>query len=138
MEDAAYRVQLGQLLEGSELRFDLLNEVFAESEQARKVITETISHNAMADIHYPLGAVRQGHQDTAPSRKTSPLRLTVRRFADGYRILAVWDGRRAVTGNSLDHLRTAVERLANGTSQSRPTQIGQLLQRSSLLHPRTP
>ena len=138
MEGAAYRLQLGQLLGGSELRFDLLNKVFPHSEQARKVITETISHQAMADVGYPLGAVRQGHQDMAPSRKTSPLRLTVRRLADGYRILAVWDGRQAVTGNSLANLRVAVDRLARGTPLSHPTEIGRLLQESSLLHPQAP
>jgi hypothetical protein len=132
-EVGAYREQLRQLLGAAPLRFDLLDQVFSSAEEARKVITETISHAAMGDVYYPLGAVRQGRDDPAPSRKTSPLRLTVRGFADGFRILALWDDRQKVTGNTLSHLRTAVDRLANGTPLSRPTKIGKLLQQSALM-----
>jgi len=132
MESEAYCQRLSDLLAGSELRFDLLRLVFDQPEDARRVVTETISHRAFPDLHYPLGAVRQGPQDPAPSRKTSPLRLTVRRFADGFRILAVWDGRQSVTGNTAVHLKSAIERLANGTGQSNPTQLGTLLRESSL------
>ena len=132
-EVSQFREQLGQSLCDASLRFDLLDQVFSDAEEARKVITETISHKAMEDINYPLGAVRQGRDDQAPSRKTSPLRLTVRRFADGFRILVMWDDRQGVTRNSLSHLRTAIDRLANGTQQSRPTRIGQLLQQSALM-----
>lgn len=129
----AYHQRLSELLTGTALKFDLLNQVFEQPEDARKVVTETISHEAMPDLHYPLGAVRQGPQDPAPSRKTSPLRLTVRRFADGHRILAVWDGRQSVTRNTQAHLKAAIQRLADGTGQSRPTAIGRLLQQSSLM-----
>ena len=99
-----YRQQLGGLLMGSALKFDMLGAVFADAEAARTVITETISHEAFADVWYPLGAVRQGQNDRAPSRKTSPLRLTVRRFADGYRILAIWDD--CQRSLKRDHLRS--------------------------------
>jgi hypothetical protein len=128
-----FRTQLSDLLGKAPLRFDLLNRVFPQAEAARKVITETISHEALPDLHYPLGAVRQGQQDPAPPRKTSPLRLTVRQFADGFRVLAVWDGRQSVTGNTHVHLKAAIQRLANGTQHSRPTEIGRLLQESSLV-----
>lgn len=128
----SYRKRLSELLSGSALEFELLSEVFDHSETARKVTTETISHEAMPDLHYPLGAVRQGPQDPAPARKTSPLRLTVRRFADGYRILAVWDGRQTVTGNTHAELKAAIHRLAIGSDRARPTHIGRLLQQSSL------
>ncbi len=133
VEVSAFRGQLEQLLGDASLRFDLLDQVFSDAECARKVITETISHQAMEDINYPLGAVRQGRDDPAPPRKTSPLRLTVRSFTDGFRILAMWDERQEVTGNTVNHLRTAVDRLAHGTHQSRPTRIGQLLQQSALM-----
>ncbi len=127
-----FRKQLADLLKDAPLRFDILDRVFPQAETGRRVITETISHEALPDLHYPLGAVHQGPQDPAPARKTSPLRLTVRRFADGYRILALWDDRQNITGNNRVHLRTAIERLANGTVKSKPTEIGRLLLQSSL------
>jgi hypothetical protein len=129
---AAFREKLSTLLQGARVRFDILDRVFPNAEEARKTVTETIAHPALRDVSYPLGAVRQGHDDPAPSRKTSPLRLTVRRFTDGHRILALWDERQAVTGNTRDHLRTAIDRLAKGTAQSKPTEIGRLLALSNL------
>jgi hypothetical protein len=137
-DEAGFRAKLSELLQGAPLRFDLLGRIFTKAEDARKVATETIAHQAFEDIYYPLGAVRQGNNDNAPGRKTSPLRLTVRRFSDGYRILAVWDDRRTVTGNTSNHLREAIERLANGTAHSRPTELGRLLQQSSLACSTTP
>jgi hypothetical protein len=124
--------RLSGLFQDAPVSFDVLDRVFPNAEDARKVITETIAHPALADLAYPLGAVRQGNSDPAPGRKTSPLRLTVRRFADGNRILALWDERGTVTGNTRAHLRDAIKRLANGTSQSRPTEIGRLLAASKL------
>lgn len=128
-----YREQLQKLLGNAPLKFDLLPQVFSDAEGARKIITETVSHKAFSDLRYPLGAVRQGRDDPAPARKTSPLRLTVRGFSDGFRILAVWDDCRSVTGNTRSDLRTAIDRLANGTSGSKPTAIGKLLKASRLV-----
>jgi hypothetical protein len=130
IEPSAYLNAIDSTFRGSRLTFDLLDQLFPNAEAARRIVTETISHDAMADVYYPLGAVRQGQGDAAPARKTSPLRLTVRRFSDGFRILAIWDGREQVTGNTREHLKKAIQRLANGTEHSRPTQIGQLLNRS--------
>lgn len=127
-----FRKQFGEAIGTANVKFDLLDKVFNHPEDARRVITETIAHPALEDARYPLGAVRQGKNDPAPSRKTSPLRLTVRKFDDGYRILALWDQRTNVTGNTPAHLRTVIERLANGTPQSRPTEIGRLLKGSTL------
>jgi hypothetical protein len=127
-----YRERLAELLNGAPLKYDLLERAFADSEDARKVITQTIDHRALHDISYPLGAVRQGVDDPAPSRKTSPLRLTIRQFADGCRILAIWDDRQSVSGNKQSQLRSAVERLADGTPRSQPTEIGRLLKESNL------
>jgi hypothetical protein len=123
-----FRESLGKLLAGSRLSFDLLAETFKDPETARKVITETISHQAFAAENYPLGGINLGDL----RRKTSPLRLTVRCFADGYRILALWDGRDVVSGNTRNHLRSAIEKLANGTANSNPTKIGKLLAQSAL------
>jgi hypothetical protein len=124
--------RLVQVFNGSRLRFDLLEETFGHAEEARKVVTETIAHAAFKDIRYPLGAVKTGKHDDAPRRKTSPLRLTIRQFEDGFKILALWDDRTEVTHNSDGDLRMAINRLANGTPQSRPTKIGRLLANSKL------
>lgn len=125
---AAYRKQLGGLLADTPLAFELLDKPFDSAEAAREVITETISHQAFQAEKYPLGGINLGNMQ----RKTSPLRLTVRRFDDGFRILALWDGREAVTGNTRDHLRQAIQKLANGTSKSKSTEIGKLLAASQL------
>lgn len=126
----SFRNELEKLLDKAPLEFDILSSTFSDAESARRTITETISHKAFSDLRYPLGAVRQGRQDPAPSRKTSPLRLTVRKFEDGYRILAVWDAREQITRNSLEDLRQAIARVANGTDESQSTEIGRLLQQS--------
>lgn len=131
-EEARYLEQLRKVLLNAPLRWALLDRVFPDAEAARRVITDTISHQALDRLGYPLGAVRQGAGDPAPARKTSPLRLTVRRFTGGFRILALWDQRAQITGNQLDQLRAAVEMMAQGTPQSRPTEIGRLLHQSTL------
>jgi len=107
MEDAQ------QLIGDAQLRIAVLDKSYPGAEEARHDITDTLMHTAMERLRYPLGAVRQGRGDSAPKRKTSPLRLTVRRFNDGFCIVAVWDARQEVTGNTPDHLRQAVQILVN-------------------------
>ncbi|MBP7373230.1 MAG: type III-B CRISPR module RAMP protein Cmr1 [Opitutaceae bacterium] len=128
-----FRSTLDGLLQGAPLRAALLDEAFPTAEAARTCATDTISHQAMARIRFPLGAVRQGAADPAPPRKTSPLRLTIRHFDDGYRLIAVWDNRTAVTGNTLRDLAEASDLLANGTRVSTPKKIGTLLSNSPLV-----
>ena len=55
-------------------------------------------------MHNPLGKVFSG-------RKTSPLKYRIVRFADKFRILAFWDGRNEVTGNSIDDFYGVVDLL---------------------------
>jgi len=130
-----FRISLSQLLQDARLSWDVLEPAMPSAEAARKVITDTISHKAFSSLRFPLGAVRQGPADDsgAPSRKTSPLRFTVRKFSDGYRIIASWDARSEVTGNRPEHLQEAIRLLANGSSHSSSSkEIGRMLQRSSL------
>jgi len=100
----------------------VLGETYSNAESARKVITNTIGGQDRANhpidlrqINYPLGTIK-------PKRKTSPLRMTIRKFENEFRIIATWDQRQEVTGNTIDHLRQATQGLE---SKNKP--IGPLL-----------
>jgi len=130
-----FRRQFAHLVGDARLQFDVLGPALKSAEEARKIATDTISHQALATGRFPLGAVKQGHKDTsgAPLRKTSPLRLTVRKFTDGYRLIALWDARNEVTGNNQSDLQKAVKLLAEGSPLSSQKIIGQMIMNSSLM-----
>jgi CRISPR type III-B/RAMP module RAMP protein Cmr1 len=112
---ADYVAAVEKLLNGTHLQTALLGKTYTTAEAARCDITDTLAHGAFAREHFPLGAVKQGRNDTsgAPSRKTSPLRFRVIKFAaSDFRIAAIWDGRQAVTGNTDADLKSAIRQLA--------------------------
>ena len=118
----SYMELLAKRIEPKNLVFDVIGS-FASSEEARIIITDTLGAGAFGRSA-PLG--------NANPCKTSPLKLSVRRFskADGafeYRILALWDNRQGVTGNKPEDLRQAIDTLARADKR-----IGILLQNSSL------
>ncbi len=131
---ATFRRQFAQIVGDSRLQFDILSPALSLAEDARKIATDTISHQALAFVRFPLGAVKQGFNDTlgALSRKTSPLRLTVRKFSDGYRLIALWDTRIEVTGNNLNDLTRAITLLAEGSQLSTQKKLGAMLRQSSI------
>jgi len=130
-----FRIDFTRLVGNAPCRFDVLSPAFKSAEEARRVATDTVSHQALAHVRFPLGAVKQGFKDTscAPQRKTSPLRLSVRRFSDGFRLIATWDTRVAVTGNSTNDLAVAVQLLANGSNMSAQKRIGAMLSNSPIV-----
>lgn len=91
----------------------VLSTDYDAAEKARRVVSDSLGGrsappgetNDLARLHDPLGKIMGG-------RKTSPLRYRIVKFASGYRILAFWDGRRAVTGNSIDDFYGIVDLLA--------------------------
>ena len=90
----------------------VLEKEYASAETARRDVSDSLGgrdcrddKNNLAALHDPLGRVFGG-------RKTSPLKYRVVRFGNKYRILAFWDGRREVTGNSDDDFYGIVELLA--------------------------
>lgn len=128
------REALADLLKGSSLRAALLEPPFSTAEAARMCATDTITHQATVGMNFPLGAVKQGPNDPfTRNRKTSPLRLTVRRFDDGYRLIAIWDNRTAVTGNAIGHLEAVIGLLADGGPHSAPKRIGKMLRNSGIV-----
>lgn len=101
---AEYLSMAKQLIGQSSISIAVLPKTYPSAEAARIDITDTQSHDEMRAFNFPLGKIKNG-------RKTSPLRLTVRKFANGFHIVAVWDARQVVTGNTSDHLRGAVKNL---------------------------
>lgn len=72
-------------------------------------------------INHPLGALK-------PKRKTSPLRFRPIATDEGYVLLAIWDQRQEVTGNSDKHLQSLIALLEN-----KKKDIGLLLRSSTLV-----
>jgi len=99
-----YDAAIKEITSGTNLHAALLNESYKKAEDARKVITDTLNDKDFGTAA-PLGRVMGG-------RKTSPLRFRVIKFDDGdFRIVAVWDGRENVTGNTMEDLRAAIRKL---------------------------
>ena len=101
----AYQDTVKAITRGSKMRAALLDTVYTNAENARQDITNTLADRAFGNSA-PLGKALGG-------RKTSPLRFRVVRFDQGnFRILAIWDGRESVTGNTVRDLERAIETLA--------------------------
>lgn len=118
----AYQDACRDLLDecGAKARVAVLDKDYEKAEQARAVITDSLGgpsgrddETDLRDWHEPLGYVgRRFYDKNLPSRKSSPLKYRIVRFASGFRILAFWDGREAVTGNSEKELFAVVDLLA--------------------------
>ena len=109
-----YDEAIKKIIGGTKLCAVLLNKPYPDAEAARKIITDTISHQGLSQENFPLGAVKQGKNDHsgAPGRKTSPLRFRIVKFAeDSFRIAAAWDGRQNVTGNAKEDLQAVIRKL---------------------------
>ena len=116
----AFETALNEVVNGSQLRTALLDHTFTSAEDARHDMTDTLNDRAFGNAA-PLGKAIGG-------RKTSPLRFRIVKFgANEFRILAIWDGRQTVTGNTESDLRNAIN-----TLNQRGKPIGRLLAASSL------
>jgi hypothetical protein len=124
----SFSARCNQLLSGSNTRFALLDQTFADPEAARKLVSDTIGGRqdsreqgkSLAELRHPLGRVFGG-------RKTSPLRFRIMELEECYRIAAVWDTRTEVTGNTQSHLHGVIRLL----SERKPA-LGELLRNSAL------
>lgn len=122
-----FRQRVSTLVQGSLLRFDVLNKNYGnDAEQARTDVSNTIGgrddkqgQSDLLNIRHPLGMIAKAR------RKTSPLRFRIYQFADGFRVIATWDGRKDVTGNELSDLSAVIQLM-----KSKP--IGQQLAKSQL------
>lgn len=89
----------------------VLPEEYRDAESARRIISDSLGgrndprgKNDLKRLHDPLGKVFNG-------RKTSPLKYRIVQFGTTFRILAFWDGRSFVTGNSDEDFRGLVQLL---------------------------
>ena len=89
----------------------VLERDYNDAELARRDVSDSLGgrdHRAeqddLARLHDPLGKA-------FPSRKTSPLKYRIVRFGGKYRILAFWDGRNEVTGNTENDFYDVVDLL---------------------------
>lgn len=89
----------------------VLSRDYELAETARRDVSDSLggrddrtAQNDLARLHDPLGRVFGG-------RKTSPLKYRIIRFGDKFRILAFWDGREEVTGNSTNDFYDVVDLL---------------------------
>ena len=90
----------------------VLEHDYAAAERARCDVSDSLGgrdrrdeQNDLARMHDPLGKVFGG-------RKTSPLKYRVLRFGDKFRILAFWDWRQNVTGNTNSDFYDVIDLLA--------------------------
>jgi CRISPR type III-B/RAMP module RAMP protein Cmr1 len=107
MDLVEYRKQLSSKLNfvGSLISFPLvLPFPYSHPEKARVKASDTIGgrddrsgQDSLRKMNYPLGTL--GSKRDGISRKTSPLRFTIREFEEGYRIISHWYG---VTGEKAD------------------------------------
>lgn len=119
---AEYRARCAMVLQAAPLECHLIDQAFNSAEEARRIVSDTIGGredkqgaSELASIRYPLGRV-------FGERKTSPLRFRIVRLGTQFHIVAVWDGRSAVTGNKTGDLGAAIELL-----RTKSKKIGSLL-----------
>lgn len=108
----AYQAACREVLNDAASRVAVLGTPYSTAEEARKTVSDSLGgpvgdngQNDLRDLNEPLGCIR-------PRRKTSPLKYRIVPFGNTFRILAFWDGRRAVTGNSIDDFYGIVDLLA--------------------------
>ena len=127
------------VLRRSLLKFALLDEIYANSDAARHIISDTLGGPDQADelddlrnLHWPLGDVaskRQQRADpTRKDRKTSPLRFRIVKIGNQFRIAALWDARDEVTHNNTRTDLLGIIRLL----EERKPALGQQLAASAL------
>jgi hypothetical protein len=124
---STYEDRCKELLNGSPLRFALLDKIYSQAEEARRVVSDTLGghedyqgQDDLARLNDPLGKIKG-------QRKTSPLRFRIVCFGREFRVAAVWDGRLTVTGNRSSDLAGLIRLLSD-----RKPALGLQLQSSEL------
>lgn len=112
-----YQSAMDRLAAKGKFKAALLSEEYADPEKPRNIVSNSLS---MTEHNRPLGGLR-------PQRKTSPLKYRLVRFGNRFRLVAVWDCRRAVTGNTPHDLRYLID-----TLRARKPLIGEQLASSPL------
>lgn len=117
MEPLEYEDACRDLLDESnaKAKVAVLGRDYTSAETARRDVSDSLGgrddrkgQDDLAALNDPLGFIngRDGRK-----RKTSPLKYRIVRFDGKFRVLAFWDGRSEVTGNSDDDFRGVVDLL---------------------------
>lgn len=134
---SAFETRCEELLRNAPLRFALLGRVYSTTEQARRVVSDTLGGSGesieLSVLRWPLGDVAdkkaRSKDPSRKSRKTSPLRFRIVGFGNSYRIAAVWDARMDVTGNRTEDLQGIIRLL-----EKKKPDLGKQLAASRLLN----
>lgn len=119
-----------EVIDDAPVRFGIFKDAYGldKAERARRLVSDSLGgrddsagSNDLQLLHDPLGKIR-------PCRKTSPLKYRIVRCGEGYHILATWDAREQVTGNSTDDFEGVVVLL-----KKRKPQLGDGLASSGIL-----
>jgi CRISPR/Cas system CMR-associated protein Cmr1 (group 7 of RAMP superfamily) len=110
-----YQEKCLEILGNTTSKVAVLGKVYNDSEIARRDVSDSLS---IKEYNYPLGKVGR-------ERKTSPLRYRIVEFEKNYQIVAFWDGRTAVTGNSDEHFYGAVRLLKQGKGDRIGSQLAE-------------
>ena len=110
---------------------------YSSAEKARRDVSDSLGgpgkekqteRDDLQDLNNPLGCINgKNKRGEELTRKTSPLKFRILRFGTSYRILAFWDGRTEMTGNTDSDLYGVVDLLA----QNKP-RIGEQLKKKFL------
>lgn len=125
-EDAeSYSQACAEVIGDAPVRFGILEKDYSKEkvELARRLVSDSLGgrddHKGQDDLkrlHQPLGCIK-------PQRKSSPLKYRIVACGGSYRILAVWDGRSDVTGNTTADLEGVIDLLVE-----RKPDLGRMLQ----------
>ena len=116
-EPIAYQDACRDLLDevAAKAKVAVLDRDYSSAERARRDVSDSLGgredregKDSLARINDPLGFIngRDGKK-----RKTSPLKYRIVRFGDRFRVLAFWDGRQGVTGNTDNDFYAVVDLL---------------------------
>lgn len=113
-EDAeSYVRACTEVIGAAPVRFGVLEKEYSKEkiEKARRLVSDSLGGHGVSEgkddlmhLHQPLGCIK-------PTRKTSPLKYRIVACGESYRILAVWDGREEVTGNTSSDLDSVIDLL---------------------------
>ncbi len=95
---------------------------YSSAELARRAVSDSLGgpgenkkseRDDLQDLNNPLGCIKgKSRIGEELTRKTSPLKYRILRFGNQFRILAFWDGRTDVTGNTNNDLYNVIDLLA--------------------------
>jgi hypothetical protein len=124
-----YQKAMDRLAAKGKFKAALLPKEFADPGTPRSLVSNSLK---MTEHNRPLGNIVYWTDGEKIPRKTSPLKYRLVRFGTRFQLVAVWDCRQAVTGNSPEDLHAVVKAFLRGVGNPPSTELGELLAASAL------